>query len=345
MHQYETLPSLQPSEQEKVLDAQAQVPRPNDGSYNTVFKASQKNLIWRVSKGNDRKKREKHINDWIKERGITDVFAGLHVAPQVEKEYSRGSWLTDNQLRVAALQVEYTEDLHDALGPPRRGKISLAYSEQFGIDVGRFLVWRLCQLGAACTLHGDLKPENVLLLLPKYKNGVTLSDVKIIDFDPQFLFTGCNCVRAQPNVQVALFAVLNLVLFWTWFEVDEKIGSGRSAASRECHKELTRALETSILPLDELAPSLPPELMERLETWALNYRDKKLQGSVPILQAAVARFGGLRAQQYRRASGPHVAGELVSANSFASSRPLIETARSRLQRIAQSIIGMTCSQL
>ena len=328
-----------PSEEERALDRAAKVPRASDGGFNTVLKSSRPNLVWRISKGTDLERRARHISNWIKETDVTDVFAGLHVAPEVKKEYSRGSWLTDTQHRVATLQVEYTEDLHDALSPPKKGKVSLASSESFGADVGRLLVQRLCQLGATCTLHGDLKPENTLLLLTDYQGGVTLSDVKIIDFDPQFLFAGCDCMELAKEMQVALFAILNLVLFWTWFEVDKEVNSRRGKASEACRRVLEDALARSSFPLDELAPKLPRQLMQHIRTWSAHYRDKKVPHSLPLLQEAVSRFQGLRAARYT--SGPRVAGQLVSATSFVSGD--IESARARLARIAKSVRGMSCA--
>jgi hypothetical protein len=274
----------------------------------------------------------------MKEVDVTEEFAAMQVAPRIEKAYTRGSWLADTQKRVATLQVQYTEDLIDALSHPQKGKISLASSKRFGTDVGRLLVPRLCQLGAACTLHGDLKPENVLLLMPPFEGQVTLTEVKIIDFDPGFMFVGCDCVKLPMDMRVALFAILNLMLFWAWFEQDKATNRHRGSASDACHRVLAGALDRSAFPLDEVAPRLPRELTARLQKWwANNYKNRPFA----LFQLAYSRFPNLRAERHRSGLGvPLVDGMRVSAASFA--RGDIEGARARLTRIAESIKGMAC---
>jgi hypothetical protein len=253
-------------------------------------------------------------------------------------------------MRVASLQTRYTQDLHDALSAPGGTNISLADSALFGRDVGKLLVRRMCQLGAACTLHGDLKPENVLLLLPEVAkpgggSAISLGGLRIADFDPQFLFTGCDCIKVEGSspqeLQVALFAVLNILLLWTWFEVNLTTSTGRGAASGACHRVLTRALSESSLPLDQLAAKMPVQLRERLQTWTANYRDKPARKSAPIWTVAVERFPGLQGARYDWAAGPRVAGFRV-LQTFGAGGVDIDGVRRRLKKIARLIGGMTC---
>jgi hypothetical protein len=321
------------------LDEEAKRERRTDGGYNTTVAVG--DYIWRVSRGNNQAKRERHLKEWIEEAELSRFFGRLGIAPDVVRGYADGSkWLVGKQKRVALLQHRYTEDLADAL-LEKEAKVFLGNDASFGTEAGRYLVRRCCQLGAVCMLHADLKPENVLVMLkekPRDLGGKVsaLDDLRIIDFDPQFLYGGCACVsgalrkldssapRMLPALQSALFALLNLILLWMWFEVD-LISNGPRAdpAVRACGSVLTAALADSSFPLDAVAYALPEVMRQRLRTWETNYREKPLRKAkknramLPLVLAAAARFSNLRKVNFANAKGweqgPKVAGLLYRA--------------------------------
>ena len=367
-------PELERKEEQEWLDREALHERRTDGGYNTTVAARGKgDCLWRVSKGTDKPKRVRHLLDWIEEAELTKFFGKLGIAPQVFRDYSDMSkWLVRKQKRVAILQRRYTEDLSDALFESK-AKVYLGDDANFGAAAGKYLVRRCCQLGAACMLHADLKPENVLVMLKSggasgiVKKVAVLNDLRIIDFDPQFLYAGCRCVASAlrrlnppvskemlPELQSALFALLNLILLWAWFEVDATTETTRDPAVTACHKVLTSALENSSFPLESAALVLPEVMGLRLETWEKNYREKplrkakKAKPALSVVLAAAARFRGLR--DFTWEEGPKVAGVVYRApQALCCGSPSgqcsfdVKEIEKDLTALLEKIPGMTCS--
>ena len=87
----------------------------SDGGYNTILDADgHSNLIWRISKGTDVQKRKDHLHDWIREAELTKMMGSVNIGPLVHKLFSKGSWLTDHEYRIAMLMTRFSEDLQSA---------------------------------------------------------------------------------------------------------------------------------------------------------------------------------------------------------------------------------------
>lgn len=359
------------------LNEQAQHERRTDGGYNTTVAVG--DYLWRVSRGSERTKRERHLKEWIEEAELAKFFGKLGLAPEVVRGYADSSkWLVSKQKRVALLQRRYTEDLSDAL-LETTAKVFLGNDASFGAEAGRYLVRRCCQLGAVCMLHADLKPENVLVMLKEKSNDLgkkvaVLDDLRIIDLDPQFLYGGCACVAGAlrhlnpaakhmlPALQSALFALLNLILLWTWFEVETtRSGPRVEPAVKACANVLTAALADSSFPLDGVAWTLPEVMRQRLRTWEKNYRDKPLRkakkhkAALSVVLTAAVRFANLREVNFASSQGwkkgPKVAGvvyrspEALCCGSATGNCSFDPTrVQQELAALFAVIPGMTCGE-
>jgi len=353
-----------PSPEELKLRSLALIKRRNDGSYNT-FASQGDGWGWRISKGRDRASRKRHLSEWLEEAALGYIFAAVGAGPAVDAEYTAGTWLTDKDLRVATHMAEYTEDLFEGFSDPKGAKVYIGASASLGKAAGDLLVRRICTLGAVCVLHGDTKPENVLLLFRSRGRQEFLQDLRFTDFDPQFLFVGCDCLagalkglgpRALAHIEAmpgALFSILNLILFWTWFEVDAELDKRRrrEPAIIACHEALTSALTRSSFPLDLVGPNLPTQLKDRMAHWTKLYRDKKLGTTgAPLWQVAARTFPGLQGSRYDWKRGPKVAGLQVvdAAHSCCEGQADgrcdfdVGSARAKLKSLAAKVAGMGC---
>ena len=156
--------------------------------------------------------------------------------------------------------AEYTEDLFAGFSDPRGAKVCAGATASLGRAVGELLVRRIVRLGAVCVLHGDTKPENALLRCRSRGRQEDLRDL------------GSDCLagalkglgpRALPFIEAmpgALFSILNLILFWTLFEVDAEVEKRRSRKPATSHEVLTNAPTRSSFPLDLVGPNLPTPL-------------------------------------------------------------------------------------
>ena len=358
---------LQAKKEQIELNEHSQIERRSDGGYNTVFGApDHPGYIWRISKGHDLESRKRHLKEWIEETKIISILSKLNITPRVVRKYSQGSWLTDTQTRVALLQERYTEDLHDAMVNSKNPHLYFGEDPKFGAAVGHALARRMHQLGALCLLHGDLKPENVLV---KVNASGKLAGLRIIDLDPQFLFVGCDCLTPAlseflPGVgkadrsayACAFYALINLVLFWTWFEVYRYVSTEKgkpiAIAIQKCHEVLSKALAKSSFPLDIVAPGIPEQLKRRLHLWCKNYRNSKqpLQKDKPVWAAACERFPSLCVKNYKWTRGPLVDNVPIDKIPWKGCTKApdecertIEEARRNLVDVARNTRDMTCA--
>jgi serine/threonine protein kinase len=243
------------SELERELDLEAEKPRRNDGSFNTVIPTGEPRSIWRVTKGTDEHDRRKRLLNHLLEARVASLAGHASVGPAVLDSFASNSWLSECRQRVAMKYERYTSDLHDALFG------DLPDSRGFGAAAGELLCTRLQQLGCLSVFHADLKPENVLIR----RHGPELLDLRITDFDPNLLFVGHECA-ATPR---ELFAVMNLGAFWLFMQ--DRAGTLAAAA---CAEALAAALTKTHYALAQVEPQLPANLLALREHFCSVYRTR-----------------------------------------------------------------------
>ena len=319
------------------LDFYSKKPHQLDGGYNTLvldpLVALDSDLLWRVSKGEDSERREKHISDWIIEAQLSTILGNAAgIAPHVKRTYSSGTWLTDVKHRVAQLLERFPGDLFTAFEQANCSKTQLcpATSKTFGEQVGHRLLGRCCQLGALRMFHGDAKPENVLVRVAE--NSLDLMELKLIDFDPQFLFIDDGTTlhqlrylwsideKEKQDYVTALFALLNIILFWQWFEAQRAKNHPFTESMKACHLVLKLALEHSEFPLDFMAGLLPAALTHCLNKWMKNYNGPLQRPH--WYSMATGTFSSLNIKHFSWKRGPSVHGaHMVSAHGACCGLP------------------------
>ena len=152
----------------------------------------------------------------------------------------------------------------------------------------------------------------------------------------------------------ALFSILNLILFWTSFEVDAELEKRRSRkpAICACHEVLTNALSRSSFSLDPVGSNLPTPLKERMAHWTKIFSDEKLEKTEASLwQVAARKFQGFQGSHYDWRRGPKVAGlqTVDAAHSWCESQTDGRcdfdegSARGKLKKLAAKVEGdMSC---
>ena len=336
--------------EQDLLDWHAQQPYRLSGSSNTAIPGPD-GTIWRVSKGSDKATLDSRLHDALHELELAKLFGELCIAPKVIRSYGEESPLTQKTSRVAMLQQFYTTDLFEAMFDKRQA-CYIGEDEEVGGKVGSAIVHKCCQLGAVCVLHADIKPENVVLQLSKkHDNTHVFEDLRLIDFDPVFLSTGCDSVTAAleiefapvtPAAQSALFAVLNLILFWTYF--DKALLTFGGAGLLECYGVLERALRDTDFQLSRIAIALPEDIKSLLNNWDDMYGGKRHHvAAPPILLAATDKFEGLRHDTWELSQKEiRVAGDVYSSRAIccggkagvAGTGFEVEGARQKLAEIA-----------
>lgn len=339
----------------------------SDGGYNTTLSdETDPKRIWRISKGTDEQKRKNHLDDWIEEAELSKLMGSVNVGPLVHKLFSKGSWLTDHEYRVAMLMTRFSEDLHSALFKKWDDEKNAPWKEYYGNDTefgslaGVMLVQRMLEMGQLCLLHTDMKPENVLVLIVN-KNLVKL---RMIDFDPQFMFYGCSCMgkviatlgtrvgKWEQEIKTSFFSLLNIILMWSWFNSYVKTSKKSCEAAQACLESLKNALRTSHFPLDAIhAADLPKGMLQRLNHWQKQYRDNMQPElkNVSVIEEAYAEFPNLRDKHYDAEKGPLVSdktGKYIPWKACADPlgcRHMILSTRQHLDLITTKTT-MTCSQ-
>jgi len=344
--------------EEEQIDARAKESSSgdNNGTYNLVFSPKDDLAhVWRVSSGNNLEKRKTHIKNWIDEVELMDVMAKSDIGPGVKKTVTKGSWLTETKYRVAILLAKYDMDMFMALS--NRFKASAL----FGSTSGPLLVHKCIEMGSTCLLHTDLKPENILINLIPVENDFVafekhhLLDLRIIDFDPQYIYIGCDCVKAsvkkalhnegddlvaskwEAQLREALFCVLHLLMFWmflrTWF-----LFGYETEASQSLKKYLEGELQRSSYPLDAVYPHLTVNITSRIDWWVKSYVDKynnKSYKKTNFLASVTKEFKSMRASEYTWANPPIVADIVFDrARTAKQKQSKILSARKRLVEIA-----------
>lgn len=274
---------------QKVLNARAAKYNPLAGGFNTVVLVpGQPDVIWRVTKGSDAEaaSRASSLRKlWLPEARLTALLGQLDIAPHVLRTLGPGTWLFDTKHRGAMLVERMKEDLHEALFN-RKAPLYVGGDKRTGHLIGTSLVTKCVELGRICMVHGDIKAENVLVKATRTRDGHTRLEVKMIDYDPKFIYAGMACFASMlrsafPGRDLsdatwpcALVTILNLLLLWQFFELNHSDGDGAPTA---VFNELARALESCDFPLDAVEPYFPDALSHRLKVWTESYRDKKLK--------------------------------------------------------------------
>uniref|UniRef100_A0A6C0BZ19 Protein kinase domain-containing protein n=1 Tax=viral metagenome TaxID=1070528 RepID=A0A6C0BZ19_9ZZZZ len=348
----------------------------SDGGYNTIIDdATHPKRLWRISRGTDLGKRERHVEEWETEADLTEALGDANIGPFVYDKLAKDSYLTTRYSRVALSLERYTEDLHSAFfkqwddedtettpWPGYRGN-----DAEFGDMCGKELLLRFMQLGQLCLLHADLKPENVLVRLHGDKS---LSKLCIIDYDPQFMYYGCACLddlidklpekyqkaasardpEWKQSLRVSYFCLLNIILMWCWLDYYQD-KHGLTRASSKCYMQLSRALAASTFPLDVFSMDRLPQTMQvRLKGW-----QKRYFGNKSVHATAEKHFKKLRSVSYDWNAGPNVAGHhaghiapwpACSPDDEGRCDAIIpiKTTRRKLSVIAAEAGSMTCPQ-
>ena len=356
------------------------------GYNTTIGDTKHAGRIWRVSKGDISESRLKHVKEWELEADLTQQLGRVNIGPYVYDKFSTGSVLTEKNIRVALSLEKYTADLasvffkkhysEDELPP---GTLNYNFPHYRGNDVdlgkhaGEEIILRAMELGKLCLLHADLKLENIMVKLGDDESplkNVSQLKLRIIDYDPQFMYYGCSClgdiINALPwslqrlagskykqwreTLQNCFFCVMNLLLIWAYLHDLHRTNSLQGAAASACYAVLTTALQRSSFPLDFFPmKKLPTGMQGRLKKWQDNYYNQ-----ASIHDTVYSLFPALTSQTYDWEKGPVVAGKIYGgvapwaicptgkqAEKCTDAISTRETRKS-LRGIAARVKGMTC---